>query len=175
MNTVASTSNDILMPSFLTATTIGINEMPPELLMKMFSLLDNEDLANVVSVCTRWRDVGEGLWNWDLLIIGKGDLEMMEIKRVNHVKCVDIDCTEFWSAEPEKLNQFFKSVTRLSKLTRLTVDDLCLTSLRPSLFVDAVINIHSVDLQCTVLTGEQLNMLFSNMNENFLKKKYFGF
>ena len=77
-----------------------------------------------------------------------------------------IDCTEFWSAEPEKLDQFFKSVTRLSNLTRLTVDDLCLTSLRPSLFVDAVINIYSVDLQCIVLTGEQLNMLFSNMNES---------
>ena len=54
----------------------------------------------------------------------------------------------------------------MSKLTRLDVDGLSLTSLSASLLVDAVININSVDLQCTVLTCEQLNMLFSKTDEN---------
>ena len=48
MSTVISTSNDILMPRFPTTTTIGINKMSTEIQIKIFGLMDNKDLANVV-------------------------------------------------------------------------------------------------------------------------------
>jgi len=165
MGIVGSTIKNALLPSFLTTTSTTIDKLPPEILMKIFSMLNNKDLGNVVSVCSRWRDVGECLWSWDILMIAKNDIEMMGIKRVEHVEELLLEYDEDWSED--ELSKLFESMTRLPKLSYLAVDGrISLTSLSPSLFVEAVVNIASVDLSFCELTVDQLNMLFDEIDEN---------
>jgi len=164
MGIVGSTIKNVLLPSFLTTTSSTIDKLPPEILMKIFSMLNNKDLGNVVSVCSRWRDVGECLWSWDILMIAKNDIEMMGIKRVEHVEKLLLEYDEDWSED--ELSKLFESMTRLPKLSYLAVDGISLTSLSPSLFVEAVVNIASVDLSFCELTVDQLNMLFDEIDEN---------
>jgi len=165
MGIVESTIKNVLLPSFLTTPSTRIDKLPPEILMKIFSMLNNKDLGNVVSVCSRWRDVGECLWSWDILVIAKNDIEMMGIKRVEHVEKLLLEYDEDWSED--ELSKLFESMTRLPKLSYLAVDGrISLTSLSPSLFVEAVVNIASVDLSFCELTVDQLNMLFDEIDEN---------
>jgi len=164
MGIVGSTFKNVLMPSFLTTTSTRIDKLPPEILMKIFSMLNNKDLGNVVSVCSRWKEVGECLWSWDILSIAKHEIEMMGIKRVEHVEELLLEYDEDWSEE--ELTKLFESVTRLPKLSYLAVDGISLTSSSPSLFVEAVVNIASVDLSFCELTVDQLNMLFDEIDEN---------
>jgi len=164
MGIVGSTFKNLLLPSFLTTTSTTIDKMPPEILMKIFSTLNNKDLGNVVSVCSRWRDVGECLWNWDILVIAKDDIEMIGIKRVEHVEEILLEYDEDWPQEG--LTKLFESMTRLSKLSYLALDGISVTSLSPSLFVEAVVNIASVDLSFCELTVGQMNLLFDKIDEN---------
>jgi len=164
MGIIGSTIKNVIMPNFFTTPSIRIDKLPPEILMKIFGMLNNQDLSNVVSVCCRWRDVGECLWSWDILPIAKNDVEMMGIKRVEHVEDLVLDYDEDWSEE--ELTKLFESITRLPKLSSLAVDGISLTSLSPSVFVQAVVNIASVDLSFCELTVEQLNMLFDEIDEN---------
>ena len=102
-----------VMPNFsLNTTKPGINELPPEIMMKIFGYLENKDLANVVSVCSRWRDLGECLWTWDTLFIRREDLDMLRIKRVEHVEEISIEYAD-WSEE--ELNSLFEILERLLK------------------------------------------------------------
>jgi len=164
MGIVESTIKNVLLPSFLTTPSTRIDKLPPEILMKIFSMLNNKDLGNVVSVCSRWRDVGECLWSWDILVIAKNEIEMMRIKRVEHVEDLLLEYDEDWSEE--ELTKLFESISRLPKLSSLSVDGISLTSLSPSLLVEAVMNIASVDLSFCELSVDQLNMLFDEIDEN---------
>ena len=158
-----------MMPSFLITNSTGIDKMPPEILMKIFRKLDNKDLGNVVSVCTLWGDVGDCLWTWDILEIARDEIEMLGIKRVAHVEELLIEYDDDWS--DGELNNLFESLTILPKLSYLALDGIPLTTLSPSLFVETVVNITSVDLSFCELTAEQLNMLFDEIDEN-LKLEY---
>jgi len=165
MGIVGSTIKNVLTPSFLSTNSTSVDKLPPEILMKIFSMLNNKDLGSVVSVCARWRDVGECLWNWDdMLVIAKNDIEMMGIKRVENVEELLLEYDEDWSEE--ELTKLFESLTRLPKLFSLSVDSISLTSLSPSSFAEVVVNITSVDLSFCKLTVDQLNMLFDNIDEN---------
>ena len=155
------------MPSFVTATTTtaGINKLPPEILMKIFSMLDNKDLGKVLRVCTQWRDVGECLWNWHILVIGRDDLDMMGIKRVEHVEELMVENDDEWS-EKDLIHLFESLTTRLKKITYLGIFEISLSSLCPRLFVEAVMDISFVGLSSCELTMDQMNMLLDKIDEN---------
>ena len=159
MGLVVSTIKNVF-----STTTTGINDLPPEIMMKIFEMLNNKDLSNAVSVCSRWRDMGECLWNWDdILVVEKVDLDMLEIKRVEHVEEMWIEYDDDWSGE--ELDKLFETLSNLSKLTYLNMDGIQLTTSDPSLLVDAVIATNAVDLSMCELTDEQLNRMFEAIDE----------
>jgi len=145
--------------------TKGIDDLPPEIMMKIFQMMNNKDLSNVVSVCSGWRDMGERLWNWDdgILIVERCDLDMLEIIRVEHVEEILVEYDEDWS--DEELNKLFETLTNLSKLTYFNIEGFQLITSDPSLLVNAMLAINTVDLSMCDLTGEQLNKMFGNIDE----------
>jgi len=146
--------------------TKGIDDLPPEILMKIFKMMNNKDLSSLVSVCRGWRDMGEPLWNWDdrILIVERCDLDMLDITRVQHVDEILVEYDEDWS--DKELNKLFKALTNLSKLTYLNMEGIQLNSSDPSLLVNAMLAINTVDLSMCELTDEQLDKMFGNIDEN---------
>ena len=108
--------------------------------------------------------MGECLWNWDILVIGRGDVEMIGIKRVEHVEKLLIEYDDDWSEG--ELNELFELLTSLPKLSSLVIDGIQLSPLSPSLFAEAVVNISFVDMSLCEPTAEQLNMMFDEIDEN---------
>jgi len=146
-------------------TTTTITGISTEILMRIFSMLNNKDLSNVVSVCRRWREVGDCVWNWNdgirNRIRGSCDIEMLTINRVQHIgKLVIMSCSD------EDLNKLFETLESLSKLTNLWMHDgIDLTTLDTSLVVNTVLTIKTVHFRMCKLTAEQLNTLFVAINE----------
>jgi len=154
-----------------TATFDGIiNEMlPPEIMERIFQMLDNDDLSNVVSVCRRWRDVGECLWNWDngLDIFERSEIDMLAIKRVEHVKNLrihDENDNKKWTGDDVK--KLFETMNKnLTRLTEFHTNCSDLAALDLSLFINTVLAINTVNLIGGELTDEQLNGLFGAIDE----------
>jgi len=108
--------------------------------------------------------MGECLWNWDdILVVERCDLEMLQIKRVEHVEDMWIEYDDDWSGE--ELDKLFETLSNLSKLTYLNLDGIELTTSDPSLLVDAVIATNTVDLSMCELNDEQLNGIFDAIDE----------
>jgi len=148
-----------------TISTKGINDLPPEIMIKIFQMMNNKDLSNVVSVCSWWRDMGERLWNWDdgILIVERCDINMLKIIRVEHVEEILIEYDEDWS--DEELNELFETLTNLSKLTYFNMEGIKLTNSDPRLLVNAMVTINTVDLSMCELTDVQLNNMFTAIDE----------
>ena len=75
----------------------------------------------------------------NFLIRGRRDLEMLTINRVQHIRKLEIlSCSE------EDLNKLFEIITSLFKLTELDMLGIDLTTLDPSLLVNAILAIKAV-------------------------------
>ena len=75
----------------------------------------------------------------NFLIRGRRDLEMLTINRVQHIRKLEIlSCSE------EDLNKLFETITSLFKLTELDMLGIDLTTLDPSLLVNAILAIKAV-------------------------------
>ena len=154
------------------ATIAVINGMmlPPEIMRKIFLMLNNKDLSNVVAVCRSWRDVGECAWNWDnqvyhkVTYIYRRDLDMLAIKRVEHVRKLMINDGDDWSVDD--VNKLFETLRNLTKLTCFSMLRSQLAAVDPSLFVNTVLAIDTVLLSSSNLTDEQLSMLFEAIDES---------
>ena len=149
------------------ATIAVINGMmlPPEIMRKIFLMLNNKDLSNVVAVCRSWRDVGECAWNWDNHVYSyRSDLDMLAIKRVEHVRKLMINDGDDWS--DDDVNKLFETLRNLTKLTCFSMLRSQLTAVDPSLFVNTVLAIDTVVLFFSKLTDEQLSMLFEAIDES---------
>ena len=138
------------------------SKMPSEILVMIFKMLDNKDLIKVVSVCSRWRDLGEGLWKWGMLCIDNSDLDMLGIRRLEHVTEIMVDYANDWSEE--ELNKLFESIKKLSKLTYIDMWRMPLKLLDPQLFTEVITNTEEVELSKCELTKEQMDMLFDAIN-----------
>jgi len=155
-----------------------INDLlPPEIMERIFQMLDNDDLSNVVSVCRRWRDVGECLWNWDngLDIFERSEIDMLAIKRVQHVKNLlihDEDDDDKWTGDDVK--KLFETMKKnLKKLTEFHTNCSDLTALDSCVFVNTLLAINSVNLNGCEMTEEQLNELFGAIDETTKMKSLY--
>lgn len=137
--------------------SMSFSNLPTEILIMIFKMLDNAALANVVSVCSRWRELGEGLWKWGTVGIDRSELIMLGIKRLEHVKDIMIEIDD-WSEE--ELVMLFEALKKLSKLTYLDMWGVSLKTLDPNLFAQVVTNIEEVIISKCELTESQLNLMF---------------
>ena len=74
--------------------TDQINQLPADVLEKIFRLLPPRDLRQVVLVCRRWREVGEAprLWNWVTVTVTKENISKMpKVLRRRRMQCVVIN------------------------------------------------------------------------------------
>jgi len=138
--------------------------MPPEILVMIFEMLDNKDLSKVLLTCRRWRDLGEGLWKWEILYIYSSDLDMLSIRRLEHITEVMIHADDDWSEE--ELEKLFESMKKLSELTFLDMWGMPLKLVDPKLFTEVVINIEEVDLSKCKLSKQQMDVLFGSINDS---------
>ena len=143
--------------------SMSFSNLPTEILIMIFKMLDNAALANVVSVCSRWRDLGEGLWKWGTLGIDRSELDMLGIKRVEHVKDIMIEIDD-WSEE--ELVMLFEALKKLSKLTYLDMERVSLKLLDPNVFVEVVTNKKEVMISKCELTECQLNLMFGAIGKS---------
>jgi len=144
--------------------SFSYSRMPSEILVMIFEMLDNKDLSNVLSTCRRWRDLGEGLWKWEVLDINTSDLDMLSIRRLEHITEVMIDAEDDWSEE--ELEKLFESIKTLSELTYLDMWGMRLKLVDPGLFTEVVINIEEVDLSKCELSKQQMDMLFGSIDDS---------
>jgi len=144
--------------------SFSYSRMPSEILVMIFEMLDNKDLSKVLSTCRRWRDLGEGLWKWEILYINTSDLDMLSIRRLEHITEVMIDAEDDWSEED--LEKLFESIKNLSELTYLDMWGMPLKLVDPKLFTEVVINIEEVDLSKCELSKQQMDMLFGSINDS---------
>jgi len=144
--------------------SFSYSRMPPEILVMIFEMLDNKDLSKVLLTCRRWRDLGEGLWKWEILYINTSDLDMLSIRRLEHITEVMIDAEDDWSEE--ELEKLFESIKNLSELTYLDMWGMPLKLVDPKLFTEVVINIEEVDLSKCELSKQQMDMLFGSINDS---------
>ena len=60
-----------------------IQNLVPEMMMRIFRLMTPQDLKMVVRVCKLWREMGEhpSLWTWCMVTVAsKGDVEMLSMR-----------------------------------------------------------------------------------------------
>ena len=68
----------------------SLNELPHEILLKIFSHFGPEDLAlTICKVCQRWKDIAEDVALWKTL--SYRCYKFSDIRRVKEVRC-----TTFW-------------------------------------------------------------------------------
>ena len=72
---------------------VTIQTLPEEMLMKIFCCLHLSDLATVLLVCRRWKEVAESPWLWKRLEVVVGQMKVNNIgilgtRRLESVKRV---------------------------------------------------------------------------------------
>ena len=177
------------------STVSPTDSLPPEILLKIFHLLSPRHLKRVVLVCRWWRKVGEdpALWGWVSLTVTRDNLssmpEMLDTRRLETAPCLLV-----WHGVTVS-DQLLQAVGRHSGLKTLNLVNTNLTTeqwedifaaisggeaklktldiefknnlstVRPELLASAVTKLVTVNISCTVLTGEQCEALFTAINE----------
>ena len=147
----------------------GIEDLPGEILERIFRLLPPRVLKMVVLVCRRWRKVGEAplFWSWVLLpTVDSGNLavipKMLETRRLENVR----EMTMFHVSE--ELVQAVGQHKGLKVLNILT-DPSWLT---PGLLAKMMAGKEELTLDVTkALTGHQLEEVLTAISENSSVKK----
>ena len=82
-----------------------IHNLPPEIVIRIFNMLSKKDLSNVVLVCKQWKEMVEENPKspWVRLFVHVDDIEILEVRRLQHVQEV-------------KVSKYFVSVVKLEKL-----------------------------------------------------------
>ena len=147
----------------------GIEELPGEILERIFRLLPPRVLKVVVLVSRRWRKVGEAplFWSWVLLpTVDSGNLavipKMLETRRLENVR----EMTMFDVSE--ELLQAVGQHKGLKVLNMLTD----LSWLTPGLLAKMMAGKEELTLNVTTaLTGHQLEEVLTAISENSSVKK----
>jgi len=136
----------------------------------IFSTISNKDLGKVMLVCKRWREVGEPLWSWPEdypnLRIGRADLNMLGINRVQRIDEITVEKDEW---EKEELEELFDSVQRLPKVLVFNMPGIDLTAVDLEVLTEFVTNscIEIFDMTNCKLTDHQLNKIFGEIDDRW--------
>ena len=142
----------------------GIEDLPGEILERIFRLLPPRVLKMVVLVCRRWRKVGEAplFWSWVVLpTVGTDNLavipKMLETRRLENVREMTIYDVS------EELLQAVGQHKGLKVLNMLTD----LSSVTPGLLAKVIAGKEEITLNVTTaLRGQQLEEVLTAISEN---------
>jgi len=147
-----------------------INDLPSEMIMRIFKLLTPLDLKMAVLVCKLWREIGEhpSLWTrYFVTVANRDDLEKMKIRRL---QLVDHICA--YTEQTCVLKDLFQTVVTLPRLRTISgLSSNNLSSVKPGLFARVVTRLEAVNLEYTKITAEQANALFVGISEDSTLKE----
>ena len=93
---------------------MNIESLPPEMMLKIFKMLEPRDLKESALVCKQWNNImdNSGLWRWcTLKLHNLSNLMKLKMKRANFIENI---CLE--ECDDQDLNQIFKSIENLPRV-----------------------------------------------------------
>ena len=123
---------------------MNIENLPPEMMIKIFKVLEPLNLKNIALVCKRWKNISDssGLWSWSRLNLGDlSSLVKLNMKRAEHIENI---CLE--ECDIKDLNQILKSIENMPKIKIITgLDHKNLSLIEPYLLARVVNKVEEVD------------------------------
>ena len=147
----------------------AVEQLPAEVLERVFHLLAPPDLMAVVLVCRRWREVGEapGLWSWVMVRVEEGSLgevgEVLGRRRMARVSRVELRAVR---------EEVLEAVARLAHLTSLDLlgqEVEGLAMVEPALLARAITRAARATVY-TDLTHRQAEVLFATIPSSNLRR-----
>ena len=141
-----------------------INKMlPVEILLKIFMILQPQDLKSVVLVCKRWKEVGDDpyLWMWAMVTVKKDSLEdipsFLSTKRMRLLKTIGLRAVS---------NNLLQAITIHPGLRTLDMHANLHTDLSntdPNILANALGRLESVSIFKAHLTKKQQDALMAKL------------
>ena len=93
---------------------MDIESLPPEMMIKIFQMLDPRSLKQSAIVCKKWKNITDwsALWSWcTLRLDSPRSLVKLEMNRAKNIEQI---CLE--DCDSNDLNQIIKAVENLPKI-----------------------------------------------------------
>ena len=166
--------------------------LPPEILLKIFSLLSVSDLKMVMLVSRRWWKIGEtpSLWSSLPVIVNTRNISVTpnilrtkRLRTLNKLK-VEVSLTRKVTRgivrhpglksltvtniklTPKQSQAILTRVSRGSKLINLDISGNDLSRIDPGLLAKTVTKLVTLNVTVTQLTHEQIEAIFTALSEN---------
>ena len=159
-----------------------INDLPEELLRKIFDFLSPLELKRAMLVCMGWKVVGEdspALWTWVWVTLNsKKDLGKLSIKRMEGLQNITVG-RKYWTNDVRKLFQVLNILPKLVRIDGLNfvthqftvVDKYLLASVLSSL-VELNLNIQKSNISCEQV--EEILLAITRRHNSLKKLTLFG-
>jgi len=142
-----------------------IQDLPNEMLMRVFRLLHPRDLKMVVLVSRDWRMLGEDPSLWKCLrfmVHNREDINHLSMRRLRDIQEICINPGDNW--EDWDSQAIFQAASKLYRLKKINgLDSVNLSSVKPGLFAKGLTKLEDVTLGDTGITNHQKQALFREM------------
>ena len=146
-----------------------IQFLPQEMMMKVFSYLALQDLANVLLVCHQWKEVAESPWLWRRLEVVVGQMKVNNIgilgtRRLESVKRVRL--LSKYHPDEEEAEAVFNAILEHDGIKELNISQNEISKVNPETLAKAVNTMEQVNLFNAKLTSPQCEALFQEMAQD---------
>ena len=144
----------------------AIQALPEEMLIKIFSFLEQQDLPMAVLVCRAWREVGELPWLWhkEEVVLGKQQVHNIQVlgsRRLEHVKRVHI--LPKYRMNEAQAEAVFQEILEHKSIKELNISQSDLSKVSSETLAMVVNSMEQVNMFNAKLTSEQCEQLFHHM------------
>lgn len=145
-----------------------INDLPGEMMIKVFRQLPTKDLKMALLVSKKWRAIGEDPSLWKCGEVGvndREDINRISIRRLRDVQKIIIDPSTNW--QDGDLDALFQVLMEFPKLKILEgLSGVNLSSVEPETLANVVAKLEEVWMVNTTITNDQVLAIFSAMSLN---------
>ena len=142
---------------------MDIESLPPEMMIKIFQMLDPRSLKQSAIVCKKWKNITDwsALWSWcTLRLDSPRSLVKLEMNRAKNIEQI---CLE--DCDSNDLNQIIKAVENLPKIKIIWgLDHKNLSHVEPKLLAKVINMVEEIDW-CfhTRMTSQQVQQILEEM------------
>ena len=156
----------LLGSSVKMVSCVTIQTLPEEMMMKIFCCLDLSDLATVLLVCRRWKEVAESPWLWKRLEVVVGQMKVNNIgilgtRRLESVKRVRL--LSKYHPDEEEAEAVFQAIEDHEGINELNISQNEISKVNATTLAKAVNSMEKVNLFNAKLTNMQIDALFEQM------------